>query len=59
LKSNLVDLPARLLHETDKAWKLATEMKDEVWLPKAACEFDEAEGVLTLPQSLAEEKGLV
>lgn len=59
MRSNLIEIEARLVHETDKAWLLDTGEDEPTWLPKSACEFDEGEGTLTLPRPLAEEKGLV
>ena len=59
MAERLVDLDARLVHETEKAWLLDTGKGEPTWLPKSACEFDQTDGVLTLPQALAEEKGLV
>jgi hypothetical protein len=66
-KSDLVDvLDVRLVHETDKALLVETETAGKVWVPKSRCEFESAYlcnhekyGTLTLPKSLAEEKGLV
>ncbi|WP_114962064.1 hypothetical protein [Tritonibacter mobilis] len=59
MRSNLIELEARLVHQTDKAWLLDTGEEEPTWLPKSACEFDEDTGILTLPRPLAEEKGLV
>ena len=57
MKSNLIDIEARLVHQTEKAWLLDINGDDEpVWIPKSAAEFDD--GVLTLPEPLALEKGL-
>ena len=57
MKSNLIDLPARLIHETEKAWLLSTDGDNKVWIPKSAAEFED--GVLTMPEPLALEKGLI
>lgn len=57
MRSNLIDLPARLMHETDKAWLLDTGDDKPTWVPKSAAEFDGE--TLTLPEPLAIEKGLV
>lgn len=59
MRSDLIEVHARLVHETDKAWLLDTGEDENTWLPKSACEFDESLGVVTLSQQLAEEKGLV
>lgn len=55
-RSNLIDLPALLIHETEKAWRLECE-NGTVWIPKSAADFDGE--TLTLPEPLAIEKGLV
>lgn len=57
MKSDLIDLDARLVHETEKAWLIDTGDKKSVWIAKSMAEFDGK--TLTLRQSLAEEKGLV
>ena len=57
MKCDLIDLDVRLIHETPLAW-LFYDGRKETWLPKSMCEFDRA-GVLTLPESLALEKGLI
>lgn len=67
MKSDLVDLEVALHHQTDKAYLVSTtgDRKDAVWLPKSACELEDQGSrnpgiyTLTLPQSLATEKGLV
>lgn len=56
-RSNLIDLEARLVHETEKAWLLETVDAPPVWIPKSAAEFDGT--TLTLPEPLAISKGLV
>ena len=61
MKSDLIDLEVRLVHETPLAW-LFTQFNDggtETWLPKSMCEFDQVAGILTLPEPLALEKGLI
>ena len=57
MKSNLIDIPARLIHETEKAWLLTTDDTNKVWIAKSAAEFDGE--TLTLPEPLALEKGLI
>lgn len=55
----LVDLTVdRWLTETDKAWLLIVNGK-RVWLAKSQCEFDEDEGIVTMPESQAIDKELV
>lgn len=53
MKSNLIDLRA----ETPLAWLLSTDGSNRVWIPKSQAEFED--GVLTLPEPLALEKGLI
>lgn len=57
MKSNLIDLPARLITETEKA-RLFEFENGRAWIPKSQHEWDEVETV-TLPEPLATEKGLV
>jgi len=57
MKSNLIDIEARLIHETERAWLLDTGGDENTWIPKSAAEFDGE--TLTLPEPLALEKGLI
>jgi len=57
MKSNLIEIEARLVHETEKAWLLDTGEKKPVWVPKSGAEFDGT--TLTIPEPLALEKGLI
>lgn len=57
MKSNLIDIEARLVHETDKAWLLDTGDEDPTWLPKSTCEFDGE--TLTIAEPMAIEKELI
>ena len=57
MKSNLIDIEARLVHETEKAWLLDAGEKKLVWVPKSSAEFDGE--TLTIPEPLALEKGLI
>ena len=59
MATTTVDIEARLIHSTIDAMLFETEMQNEIWLPKAACQFDEDTGTLTLRESLAIEKELV
>lgn len=59
MKSNLIDLEARLIHETEKARRFDFGGDEPVWLPKSAHEWDEDENTVTLPEPLAIEKGLI
>ena len=59
-RSSLIDLTVILVHETEKAWLLDDGSK-KCWIAKSQGEL-EARGptwVLTLPEWLAQEKGLI
>ena len=55
MKSDLIDIEARRVNETEKAWLLDFGGKEPVWIPKSMGEFDGKE--LTVPESYAEQKG--
>jgi hypothetical protein len=64
MRSDLIDLTVQLLHETDKAVRVTDSTPDKgVWLPKTQIEIEPADKgglhVVTLPEWLAEEKGLI
>ena len=61
MKSTLIDCAVQLHHETEKAWLVSDsgERDKAVWIPKSQAEFDEADSVMTLPQWLAKDKGLI
>lgn len=54
---DLVEVAVQVHHETSKAWLVSEtgSEPDAVWVPKSQCELHN--GVLELPQWLAEEKG--
>jgi hypothetical protein len=56
-KRELFDLAAKIVGETEKAWRLTDGDKTE-WVPKSQVE-DNGDGTFTMPQWLAEEKGFV
>lgn len=56
MKSNLVDIPAKLHHETDKAYLFDFGLTEKVWIPKSQCEWDGKE--VTMTESVAVDKGL-
>ncbi len=56
-RSNLVDIDATLVHETDRAVLLDTGSA-RAWVPKSVVE-DNGDGTWTLPEPMAVEKGLV
>lgn len=64
--SRLADVDVRLHHETDRAWLVSVDgdRDSAVWVPKSVAEYEpdprhEEQGTLTLPESLARERGLV
>lgn len=54
----LVDLDARFLHETEKARRFEFE-NATVWVPKSQHEWDEDNNIVTMPEAIAQEKGLI
>ena len=69
MKSNLIDISAKLRHETNHAYLIAdgrTEIKKgdtkpselRVWVPKSQVEFD-GDMIVTMPEWLALEKGFI
>lgn len=57
MKSNLIDIPAELRAETPLAWLISTDGDNRVWIPRSAAQLED--GVLTIPEPLALEKGLI
>ncbi|KQU96480.1 hypothetical protein [Devosia sp. Root105] len=62
-RSELVDIEVNIKHRTDKAVLVESlDTNAEAWLPLSLIEIDESGRLLvdiTLPRSLAEEKGLI
>lgn len=58
MASELVDVDADLIHQTDGAFKLRTDDGKIVWVPKACCEHNGGTS-FTMERRTAEEKGLV
>ena len=56
-KSELFDLAAKIVGETDKAWRINDGTKVE-WVPKSQVE-DNGDGTFTMPEWLAKEKGFI
>lgn len=59
MRSDLIDLDARMVHETEKARLLDFGGEKPVWLAKSQHEYDADDGKVTLPERVAIEKGLV
>ncbi len=55
---DLHDLSGELRGETEKAWRFY-DGKETVWLPKSQCEWDPDSKTMTVPEWLAQEKGLI
>lgn len=55
---DLVDLAGELRGETERAWRFF-DGERTVWLPKSLCEWDERDRVMTMPEFVAQEKGLI
>ena len=58
-RKTLVDIKAKIKHETERAWLLETEDGKTGWVPKSVVEYDLNDGVFTMPEELAIEKELV
>lgn len=56
--SDLVDVDADMIHETEKAYKIKDGNGNEVWIPKSMCEWD-GDGKFTMKESFAMSKGLI
>jgi len=57
-RSNVIDIHYdELLHETYNAWLLEI-WDEEIWFPKSQCDLDEENKTITIPEWLAEKKGL-
>lgn len=57
-RSDLVDVDADLIHETEKAY-LIDDGKQRDWVPKAVVEWDKEAGTFAMPLRLAMQKGFV
>lgn len=60
MKNSLIDLAAKIVHETDKAYLFDFGDK-KAWVPKSVVEVEKVRDgtvVVTMPASWAEEKGL-
>lgn len=60
MKSNIVDLDAVLQAETELARCFKFEEDGiEIWIPKSQHEWDEHDWIVSLPERIAIEKGLI
>lgn len=57
-RAHLVDIPVTIKHQTAKAWLVYSHNTGkQAWVPKSVSEYDGE--VLTIPEIMAEEKGLI
>lgn len=56
-KAELVDIEAKIVRETPKAWLLDHGGPQPVWVPKSQVE-ENGDGTFTMPERLAIEKGI-
>lgn len=63
MKSDLVDIEIKIHLETEKAWLVSDDgdRSNAVWIPKsqAQIETESRTSIMTLPEWLATEKGLI
>lgn len=57
MRSDLIDVAAEVLVETEKAFRIDAGFGPE-WVPKSQCERND-DGTFTMPEWLAKEKGLI
>lgn len=58
-RSDLVDIEATIVHETEKAYLLDAGGSANVWVPKSKVEHDPSDGTFAMSESFALEKGLI
>ena len=58
-KSSKVECSGLIQHETPKAWLVDFGTKNPVWVPKSMATHDEHEQTFTMPEWLANEKGIL
>lgn len=64
MRSDLIDIPCYVHHQTEAAILISTDEAEKVWLPKSRVEYileksaPPCAGEVTVPRGLAEEKGL-
>lgn len=64
MKSDIVDLTVIIMHQTDKAVRVAdSEESEAVWLPLSQIEVEPVDrsniAIVSMPEWLAQEKGLI
>jgi hypothetical protein len=58
MTDKLLDIEGEVRGETEKAWRFH-DGKVTVWMPKSQCEWNEDDKVMTVPEWLATDKGLI
>lgn len=63
-RSDLTDIAVTILAETERAYKVDHGGDEPCWIPKSLCEFDASQadprnGILTCPEWIAKEKGMI
>lgn len=58
-RDRIVDIEARFVRETELARCFDFGLDDNVWLPKSQHEWDESDNTVSLPERVANEKGLI
>lgn len=58
-RSDLIDISCLIVGETERAWRVDHGAPDPCWVPKSLCEYDDTDSTLTLPEWLAQEKGMI
>lgn len=56
--NDLVEVSGEVRSETEKAYRFY-DGKEYVWLPKSLCEWDKGAKEMTMPEWLAQDKGLI
>ena len=57
--SDLIDIACIITGETERAYRIDHGGKEECWVPKSLCEWDENSKTMTMPEWIAMEKGLI
>ena len=55
---SIVDIKAKLVHQTDKAFLFDFGLDDKVWIPKSQCEWDPSDQTVAMEEETAIDKGL-
>lgn len=58
-RSDLVDIDATIIHETEKAYLLDAGGSENVWVQKSKVEHDPSDNTFAMSEDYALEKGLI